>query len=426
MGHEFHIARITLEACSPVMIAAGGDDPLHDVLLARDANGLPMLPATSLAGVLRHGFGPDEARELFGYQEGDDGNASRLVFTDALYHWSDDRPRDGIVYERTALESDKLAKLALRVGPVTRDHVRLNEYGVVDGHGKFERSAAPAGSRFTFEISERGDGSALKKVLEHLRKGLWLGGATRSGYGEMAAIRIGCETVDLKKKADRYRTLVMQNLGNRDIKMDPVKAGDGGTAWSFSGRIEGPLMIGAAPQKDDVDRSCYSEDRIRWYDLDTPCIERKTVIPASAIKGALRHRVLFHLHRLKHENPEAALERMFGCPADGAAGQAGSLRFSDIVLDEVTPFKMTHVGLDRFTGGSRRGVLFCDQSIWRPQLEFRITPLRDFGCDTCHNAFMAALLDLGTGRLGIGADWGDGAGVFESLSLPDELQGAIA
>ena len=80
---------------------------------------------------------------------------------------------------------------------------------------------------------------------------------------------------------------------------------------------------------------------------------------------------------------------------------------------------MTHVGLDRFTGGSRRGVLFTDEMLWRPELAFRITPLRGFPCIACRAAFTAALNDLKSGRLGIGADWGDGVGVFERLQMPD-------
>ena len=288
MENEFHIARITLEACSPVMIAGGGDDPLYDVLLARDVNGLPMLPATSLAGVLRHGFGEDEEKAcaFFGYQNVEEGQASLLGFTDGLFHWSDDKPRDGIELDRESLKNDSIANLGLKQGPVTRDHVRLDERGVVDRDGKFERSAVPAGSRFTFEITQRGDGSALKAVLSHVRQGLWLGGATRSGYGEMACIRVGYEVVDLVGNPERFRKLAGQNLGTRDIVMHDSEAGAKGADWDFIGRIEGPLLIGASADSNDLDRSYYQEVRIVWPKDGEVETEMVAIIPASSLKGA--------------------------------------------------------------------------------------------------------------------------------------------
>lgn len=422
MVNEFHIARITLEARSPLMIAAGIDDPLYDVLLARDVNGLPILPATSIAGVLRHGFGEEDANVYFGFQIGDDGKASPLAFTDGLFHWGDNAPRDGIVFERKSVTDDEIASIGLRHGVVTRDHIRLNDKGVVDSHGKFERSAAPAGSRFTFEITERGGGSAIKAVIKQIEQGLWLGGATRSGYGEMACIGVGIETVDLKNNRDRYYELARQTLKTRDVKMTNVPPSPV-THWQFSGQIEGPLLIGAASGSNKIDRSYYKEMRIIW-EKGRGATKTVALIPASAIKGALRHRTLFHLRRLKHDAPQNALERIFGQANEGKTGQAGSLRFSDIVVENETPFTMTHVGIDRFTGGSRSGVLFTDKALWQPELSFRIEPLRKFSCGICQKAFETALDDLAAGRLGIGADWGDGVGVFATLTIPSDLREA--
>lgn len=418
MPNKFHLARITLEAVSPLMIASGGDDPLYDVLLARDVNGLPMIPASSLAGVLRHAFDEEQAKEFFGYQNRDEGCASPLIFSDGLFHCSDDQPRDGIVFDRNDLKKDPVAQLALQQGPVTRDHVCLNSYGVVEDHGKFERSAAPAGSRFTFEISQRGDGEALKKVLEIIKNGIWLGGATRSGYGEISCNAFGIEAIDLTENRQRYCDLVQQNLQTRDIAMQQVTKENCKPQGQFCGQIEGPLLIGASSDNPDIDRSYYKEKRIVWNNGED-CIKTVTLIPASSLKGALRHRTLYHLRKHNHSEPEKALDNIFGCAADNDAGYAGILRFSDIVVKDEKLFAMTHVGLDRFTGGSRNGALFTDEMLWRPELKFSIEPLKKFYCDDCRRAFSAALDDLKTGVLGLGADWGDGVGVFESLEVPE-------
>ena len=96
MKQFFHVARVVLEAKSPSMIASGEYDPNLDVVLARDVNGLPMVPATGIAGALRNLS--DETR--FGKAgKVEDTKASDVVFSDGVIHLSDDKPRDGILFE---------------------------------------------------------------------------------------------------------------------------------------------------------------------------------------------------------------------------------------------------------------------------------------------------------------------------------------
>ena len=45
--------RITVEAATPLSIAAGTGDGMDDILLSTGVNGLPQLPGTALAGTLR-------------------------------------------------------------------------------------------------------------------------------------------------------------------------------------------------------------------------------------------------------------------------------------------------------------------------------------------------------------------------------------
>jgi len=413
------IARFTVEARSPVMIAGGGDDPLLDVLLARDVNGLPMLPATGLAGVLRHEFIDSDQERFFGFQDGDKGQASQLIFTDGLCHWSDNQPRDGIVFDQRCISADAIAKFCRKSSPVSRDHVQLNEAGVVNGDGKFERSAAPTGSRFTFEISQRGNnGEALMAVVERVKQGLHLGGATRSGYGELECILAGVEEINLRSAGgrERFAELAAQDLQSRDIVMEKQSGSPKKKSWCCIGTIEGPILIGSISGDSRLDRTYFKEQQIKWDD-GAAIFSEVAIIPGSAIKGALRHRVLFYLRRLGHADAQTTTDQLFGSPTRGSRGQAGALRFSDVQVDNPVPFEITHVGLDRFTGGSRRGVLFTDEMLWQPELCFQIERLGDFPCDDSRNAFRAALDDFNAGRLGLGADWGDGLGIFSSLTV---------
>lgn len=420
MGNNFHIARFVVQAASPVMVSSGGDDPHQDNLLARDVNGLPMLPASSIVGVIKKDFPDSQSQKLFNPEGAWEG---KLTFTDGLFHDSKGVIRDGIFLAREELAQDCVTRLALKRSPVTRDHVRLNSKGVVDRDGKFERTAAPAGSRFTFEISERGDGSALDTVSNKIREGFFIGGATRTGYGKIICVQHGKVSLDLEADREKYLTLAKETLESRAIKMHSVQEATSGISWKFSGNIEGGLLIGAAATTSDFDRSYFTENQIEWPENSNAVVREIALIPASSIKGSIRHRFKFHLQRLKHEDPEETERKIFGFIGVKQDGQAGSLRFSDIRIGDVKEMEITHVGLDRFTGGSRKGVLFSDQMIWRPILHFCIEPSDQtqesaFPCELSRQAFAATLKDLKTGRLGLGADWGDGLGIFETLSGP--------
>lgn len=414
--HLFHVRRFVLEANALVMIASGGDDPLLDTLLARDANGLPMIPATTLAGAIRAQMDDNDAKRLFGFQGITSGQRSALIFTDALAHCADDRPRDGW----QTLPDDSVVKWLMQDSPITRQHVRLDEYGVTQGEGKFERSAVPAGTRFTFEISHWGppDETAAKIV----RKGLFLGGAKRSGYGGFDCVKEGGASFDLKKanEADAYRCYAAMRLDQEpDFDMNLLEETvEGAPGWHLRGTIEGPLLIGA-PRKDGRGgRQPYSEARIDWGTKGATICQPQPIVPGSAIKGPLRHRTRFYLHKQGVEDADAQIDTLFGSASSGTRGRAGQLRFYDAVVHGGAPITLAHVSLDRFTGGARdkSGALFSDDMLWRPELEIRIDRLGDISTEA-GSAFKAALDDLRRGVLGIGAEWGEGAGVFESLEV---------
>ena len=54
MNTQRYIARIILEAETPLFVGSGDSSLLKDALVHKDFNGLPMIPGTALAGVLRH------------------------------------------------------------------------------------------------------------------------------------------------------------------------------------------------------------------------------------------------------------------------------------------------------------------------------------------------------------------------------------
>lgn len=433
MSNSLYLAHIVLEAKSPLMIGSGEFDPTLDAPISRDWNDMPLIPASSLAGVLRamvrEKHGNDKAEEYFGKQENRDGARSLLIFSDALCHWDDNHPRKEIEYSSPDSAGEiehgpskparEIATMLRRGAPVLRDHVRLDGRGVTEGAGKFDRTAVPRGARFSFEIETR-DEEAFQAIQDILNNDLFIGGATRAGYGRMQAVETLAGVVAF---TDR------EAFTNFRLSAPPESAGDNSAApevIEISGAFDGPLLIGGAsddPEK--YNRAPYRETVIDWAQ-EPPTHRKKCVIPGSAIKGPLRHRTIWHFCRNvinDEERAQAAVDCLFGHAANEADGHAGKLRFEDAYLEgEPSEITVPHVGIDRFSGGARDGVLFTDRMLWRPEATFRIHKLA--GCESCAawRAFEKALEDLKSGLLGIGAEWGDGAGVF----IASEQQEAAA
>ena len=73
-----HVAHIVIEAKTPLVFGSGEKDILADNMIAKDANGLPYIPGSTLAGTLRHALGEVASDNLFGFNgdSSDDGLGS--------------------------------------------------------------------------------------------------------------------------------------------------------------------------------------------------------------------------------------------------------------------------------------------------------------------------------------------------------------
>ena len=174
------------------------------------------------------------------------------------------------------------------------------------------------------------------------------------------------------------------------------------------------------------------------------------VIPATAIKGALAHRVAFHYNALKAvfadqldvdelknncgEN-NLAVRELFGyCAVEDSeqekeSGHRGRILLDDVFLtDEPCSQLVHHVGIDRFTGGARDSVLFSERPFWKGEpiaISLAITDVQSIkDAPNVLEALRLSLCDLAEGRLQIGAGSGRGLGYFqtgEKIHWPEEL-----
>ena len=442
----YYYAEITIEADSPLVLASGKSGNFFDVELVRDANDLPAIPGTSIAGILRHAiqkeYGEETAKYLFGFQTKDEGSRSSVETSWAYIHDSKNNIHKSF-FPKDEIEKDAILKeLAARDNSdFMRDHVRLSHKGTTLGTGKFDRSFVPRGSRFTFSIglwSESDKNENWEKLLNLLSSPSFrIGASGRAGYGKIKVVDIkipssGKEYFDLSSAKDletfreckeSYKpNAIDSSLGKMELTLSfPLGFRVGGGSTSFLGG------------KHPADMLPYSERIITWKDKDDHSAEGtiedapKITVPASAIKGALRHRAAFHLARIKNKWTEAfsnekedegdydGLSKLFGYAADEnnneSKGQAGKIWFTDLYLNQNKTYPLSRNSIDRFTGGTMKGALFQEENVYVDET-YKTVIYYDTSIKKTkeYQAFEWAVDDLQNGRLALGGGSGHGLG----------------
>ena len=319
MKARFWLARVTVEATAPLAIGSGQGDDLRDALFAVSSGGLPYLPGSSLAGVLQtrcKGSPGVNCERLFGRiaagsQDSEGSRASRLQVSHGQVHGAHNK---AMPLDAPASQDPVLVSCALGV---TRDHVRLDGAGVVEGAGKFDDTAVPIGARFTFELRlEEPDDAEVTAILAALGD-LRLGGKTRRGFGSVAVRRCAARRFDLSESADRtaYCKLGLDlssepnlyQLGFKDVTLGQADIGNVRLVLKL--QPQDCFLMGGGSAVESVDahwhdgkarnKLPWSERTIRWHgDVGKVDATPVPIVPGSGVKGALRHRTLFHLRRI--------------------------------------------------------------------------------------------------------------------------------
>lgn len=440
------IARITLEAKTPLALGSGEGGIETDSEVATDINGLPYIPATTIAGVLRHaaGVGFNSDSRLWGFQNGDDGHGSEIIFSEGRMVGKEGVAIDAQV---SITDTDEFYKEYLKNMPI-RQHVRIGHKGVAEEHGKFDNRVVFCGTRFVFEIeivakADADPAQEMRTLVSNMcQTEFRLGGGTRNGYGKMEVVanQILMKSYDLTnaKSAKEYLAHSAKLSDPFDGEKMSVDAADTSTWHKYILHLvpDDFFLFGSGRGDGEADMTPVKEKVLTWVDGkpsftkgDQPT--EKTLIPATSVKGALAHRTAFHYNRLTNffaeEHPEAEVEAhvgpnnkavraLFGYQDEKGDLHRGNVIFSDVFKDFNEKI-LNHVAIDRFTGGAIDGALFSEKVSYGQKkeitLEILVSETDEIRQDAnILPAFRAALGDLCSGLLPLGGGVCRGNGTF--------------
>ncbi len=413
-----YLAQITVEAETPLAVSNGEESLVCDLLVATDANGVPMIPGTSLCGVLRSSlaearnekqiiYSPDiqvsPIDELFGWQKPgtEKGEGSRLIISSAHIIDEDGKAVEGLLLKRKSKYLQILEKLPVR------QHCKINHRGAADteAHGKFDNQVLLKGVRFKFEIELVGDEAdkpIWNELIDQLKSPAFrIGGGTRKGYGKLKIFELKKKVFDLSNSDDINGYLEKTSSLNSQLEVKigsdiAEKAVDGNwIKYTLTITPDDFFLFGSGYSDEDVDMTPVYENVVIWKNGKPEISERMILIPASSIKGAISHRTAYHFNRLSKKfadklkpgekiedfvgenNP--SIKALFGCAKDSNGeddkkndkkssdidkGLRGNVIMSDILIkDEKKTKILNHVSIDRFTGGAINGALFDEKVI---------------------------------------------------------------
>lgn len=444
-----NVARIVIEAITPLALSSGEKDIVTDSLVALDVNGLPYIPGTSIAGVVRHALGIESDKEsFFGYQKPFDskqGKGSEIIFSEAKMIGCEGKVIDGL----QQIDWSNQFYQHFKELPI-RQHARINHQGVTADTGKFDEQVVFKGTRFCFEIemiSKVENDNQFTSVLSQIKSNTFrLGGGTRSGFGELKVVSCQTKDYDLCKKEDLESYLKKtSNLSDDWEYTDNCSGMEGSEMWSeykLTLTPEDFFLFGSGFGDDDVDMTPVKEAIITWNEKGIPDFKGNTVLmPATSLKGALAHRVAYHYNRLNKcfadqmeladykkivgKNNEA-VKTLFGSEGEKDGKKMkdqlrGNILFSDIIEEyDVRPKILNHVAIDRFTGGAIDGALFSEKTIYgKHEYTTTLYVNKDVLTGTIKEAFEDALKDLCTGMLPLGGGVNRGNGIFTGALLID-------
>lgn len=328
------LARFVIETTSPLAINTGGREFLASEEVAKDWNGLPYIPATSIVGVWRkilRSLNSEDLLnevELFGtssnnnIKEHPNGKASSIYVSNGILLNSNSKVimsstnNCGMLLSSKEIEDDDLYKIFTALNPFTRTRNKINNKGVAEDKKLFECSFVPVGARFMFDVHIRIDENQsvdieqIKSALSYFyAEDFSLGKYKTNGNGHFKVYASDYQEInlsDINKKpwelidrATSYKNIPTKD-NPRSVKNNLPKRNLYSTVAEFSLKARDTWKIGKGrssnfgPTIKAADNFIYKEKFLKWNADNFKGIDQKVIVCGSMIKGILSHRVSYY------------------------------------------------------------------------------------------------------------------------------------
>jgi len=377
-----------------------------------DENGIPYIPATSLAGVLRHGMSKETGDRLFGRISLERGNheisiPSKIIVGNGWMNTEKGfifayREGVGLKADRTPLDGAKYSILA------------------VDRGAEFE-----AGFEFEFSSEEEENTlfPAFCEALARMHQGeITLGRKHSRGLG-----RVIIDQCTWKRYAQDHLLDSIHHTRDKEKPLAlPENVSSQYKTLKYTIRLQSTLCI----------REYVSVHHHTAQELEEPNYVQMTsggipVIPGMSWAGVFRHGAQNILCRLgvSTDRSEALCAELFGCIQEGK--HVSNVSFADTYLKDHKNIRGRRTAVNRFSGCASNGALYAEDFVAAKsnascgELCIRIKPnlpCSDWGHDLMH----LLLRELDCGRLHIGGNGSIGRGLFRVDNLEERNYPALA
>ncbi len=397
--------RITFRLASPLMLGSGEND-VTDKDLAKDSQGRPYIPASSIAGVVREKLCQNENTEaLVKEYLGDVGPKGINVNSSVIFYDA------GIPKEIKTADIEKHITI--------RDSVALDEYKTAKKGAKFDMEVLEPGECVRFEtyveqsFDERHSEDILSKIAKLFADGeIRFGGKSMRGYGEIDVESVETAEFSLDKKEKLEKWLEFDIFEYSEWKKSNAATDCCPKELRICLRQVGGISIRKyTTEVAENGKAVPDFEQLTLYD-DTP------VIPGTSWAGSFRH-------RMEEFEIEKGENSIFGyVKGNGANAKSRSnIRFSESRIEGAKGKALSRNAIDRFSGGAKDSALFTEKTYYGGTTELKIgwnsVGKRNM-TDIEKKALAAAITDLHFGFMAIGGETSIGRGLFKITEINGE------
>ena len=452
-----HYLKITFQLESPLCIGSGRND-ITDQDILRDARGIPYIPGSAVAGVIREAcdgaIDEDRLKYYFGYAHINKGKNDESVESSII-------ESKIIFYDATLVDDGKNKKDELLYRISQRDGVALNEYKSAKKQAKFDWEILEGDCKFqTFiEISEEESDNeiAAEEMLINIAK-VWkeadirFGAKTTRGFGKICNVDIIRRSFELVKNPDNgiedwlefnlfddeswedndsYEKISSELKKYNEWKLKEKKK------LSLRLKLQGGISIRRYSTQCSEEESSPDQEQMTTIKFNNKkssdqdqvesqkSIEEIAVIPGTTWAGAIGHRMeeLIKGSKEKRDN-DTPVYHYFGAAKENNK-EKSLICFGESRLTGGEFKIMSRNAIDRFLGSTAEGALFTEKIYIGGETTLDISFGDPYNTAVSYSndfikALAATLTDLHEGYLAVGGATSVGRGVFSITHINGE------